>query len=133
MKIKKFKNSWKIEQSTKEIEGKLLDKQEENNCIRSHNKYLKEQLKKSKDDRKTQVEVIRNFQNDYVQLENKLEKIQKETLKPQGLKIKLPTQINAHKMTIVKENDIVKIPNRPPNHKTEILKNGKCRKIMTLI
>ena len=41
-KIKKLKNSRKTEQSTKDIEGKLLDKQEENICIRSHNKDLKE-------------------------------------------------------------------------------------------
>ena len=57
--------------------------------------------------------MIKKFQNDYVQLENKLEKIRKETLKPQGTKIELPTQ----KMTLVKENDIVKIPYRHPNHK----------------
>ena len=105
-KIKKLKNSRKIEQSTEDIEGKLLDKQEENDCIRSHNKDLKEQLKKSEDDKKTQVEVIKKFQNDYVQLENKLEKMQKETLKTQGMKIQLPTQ----NMILVKENDIVKIP-----------------------
>ena len=54
--------------------------------------------------------MIKKFQNDYVQLENKLEKIQKETLKPQGTEIQLPTHINAQKMTLVKENDIVKIP-----------------------
>ena len=74
-KIKKLKNSRKTEQSTEDIEGKLLDKQEENSCIRSRNKYLKEQLKKFEDDRKTQAEVIKKFQNDYVQLKNKLEKI----------------------------------------------------------
>ena len=81
-----------------DIEGKLLGKQEENSCIRIHNKDLQEQLKQSEDDRKAQVEVIKKFQNDYVLLE----KIQKETLKPQGTKIQLPTQINAHKMTLVK-------------------------------
>ena len=108
-----MKNSRKTEQSTKDIEEKLLDKQEENSCIRSHNKDLKEQLMKSEDDRKAQVEVIKKFQNDYVQLENKLEKIQKETLKPQGTKIQLPTQ----RTILIKENDIVKIPYRHPNHK----------------
>ena len=98
----KLKNSRKIEQSTEDIEGKLLDKQEENDCIRSHNKDLKEQLKKFEDDIKVQVEVIKKFRNDYVQLENKLEKIQKETLKPQGTKIQLPTQktILVKKMTL---------------------------------
>ena len=38
-KIKK-KNSRKTEQSMEDIEEKLLDKQEENDCIRSHNKDL---------------------------------------------------------------------------------------------
>ena len=38
-----------------EIEGKLLNKQEENCCIRRHNEDLKEQLKKSKYDRKSHV------------------------------------------------------------------------------
>ena len=61
-----MKNSRKTEQSTKDIEGKLLDKQEENSCIISHNKDLKEQLKKSEVDRKAQVEVIKKIQNDYV-------------------------------------------------------------------
>ena len=119
-----MKNSRKTKQSTEDIEGKLLDKQEENDCIRSHNKDLKEQLKKSEDDRKAQVEVIKKFQNDYVQLENKLEKIQKETLKPQGTKIQLPTQ----KTTLVKENDIVKIPYRHPNHKNRNSKKWEMSK-----
>ena len=65
-KIKKLKNSRKTEQSTKHIEGKLLDKPEENDWIRSHKKDLKEQLKKSQNDNKAQVEVIKKFQNDYV-------------------------------------------------------------------
>ena len=52
-----------------------------------------------------------------MQLQNKLEKIQNETLKPQETKIQLSAQINAKKMTLVKENYIVKIPYRHPNHK----------------
>ena len=55
-KIKKLKNSRKTKQSTEDIEGKSLDKQEENDCIKSHNKYLKEQLKKSEDD--TELKVV---------------------------------------------------------------------------
>ena len=73
--------------------------------------------------------MIKKFQNDNMQLENKLEKVQNETLKPQEMKTQLSTQINAKKMTLVKDNDIVKIPYRHPNHKTYILKSGKCRKI----
>ena len=63
-KIKKLKSSRKIEQSTEDIEGKLLDKQEENRYIRRHNEYIKEQIKKFEDDRKSHVEVIKKFQND---------------------------------------------------------------------
>ena len=59
-----MKSSWKTEQSTEDIEGKLIDKREENLCIRRHNEDIKEQLKKSKDDRKSHVEVIKKFQND---------------------------------------------------------------------
>ena len=70
-----MKSSRKTEQSTEDIEGKILDKQEENRCIRRHNEDLKEQLKKSEDDKKSHVEVIKKFQNDNMQLENKLEKI----------------------------------------------------------
>ena len=64
MKIKKLNNSWKVEHSTEDIKGKLLDKQEENSCIKNHNEDLKEQLKKSEDDRKSQVELIKKFQSD---------------------------------------------------------------------
>ena len=95
----------------------MKDKQEKNSYIRSHNEDLKEQLKKSKDDRKSKVELVKKFQNDNMQLENKLDKIQNETLKHQGTKIQISSQINAQKKTLVKENDIVKIPYRHPNHK----------------
>ena len=112
-----MKNSRKTEQSTEDIEGKLPDKQEENCCIRRHNEDLKEQLKKSEDYNKSKVELIKKFQNDNMQLENKLENIQNETLKHQWMKIQLLAQINAQKTTIVKENNIVKIPYRHPNHR----------------
>ena len=39
-KIKKLKSSRKTEQSMEDIKGKLLDKQEENCCIRRHNEDL---------------------------------------------------------------------------------------------
>ena len=45
-----------------------------------------------------------------MQLENKLEKVQNETLKDQRMKIQLLAHINAQNMTLVKGNDIVKIP-----------------------
>ena len=90
-----MKRNQKTEQSTEDIEGKLLNKQEENRCIRRHNEDIKEQIKKSEDDIKSHVEVIKKFQNDNIQLE----KIQNETLKPQETKTQLSAQINAKKMT----------------------------------
>ena len=89
---------------------------------------LKEQLKNFEDDRKSHVEVIKKFQNDNMQLENKLEKIHNETLKPQETKIQLPAHINAQKMTLIKENDIVKIPYRHPNHKNRYSKKWEMSK-----
>ena len=63
-----------------------------------------------------------------MQLENKLEKIQNETLKPQGMKIQISAQINAQKKTLVKENDIVKILYRHPNHENRYSKKGEMLK-----
>ena len=72
--------------------------------------------------------MITKFQNDNLQLENNLEKIQNETLKPQETKIQLLAQINAQKTTLVKENDIVKIPYRHPNHKNRNSKKWEMSK-----
>ena len=63
-----------------------------------------------------------------MQLENKLEKIHNETLKPQGTKIQIPTHINAQKTAFIKENDIVKIPYRHPNHKNQYSKKWEMSK-----
>ena len=123
-----MKSSRKTEQSTEDIEGNILDKQEENRCIRRHNEDLKEQLKKSEDNKKSHVEVIKKFQNDNMQLENKLEKIQNEALKPQETKTQLPTHINAKKMALIKDNDIAKIPYRHPNHKNRYSKKWEMSK-----
>ena len=57
-----------------------------------------------------------------------MDKIQKETLKPQGTKIQLPTQINAHKTTLVKKNDIVKSPYRHIKHKNRYPKKWELSK-----
>ena len=73
--------------------------------------------------------MIKKFQNDNMQLENKLEKIQNETLKHQGIKIQLSSQINAQKKTLVKENDIVKIPHQHPNHKNQYPKKWELSKV----
>ena len=68
--------------------------------------------------------MIKKFKNDYVQLK----KIQNETLKPQGMKIQLPTSINAQKTTLVKDSDITKIPYQHPNHKNRNSKKWEMSK-----
>ena len=57
-----------------------------------------------------------------------MKKIHNETLKPQGMKIQLPAQINAQKMMLVKENYIVKILYRHPIHKNRYPKKGEMLK-----
>ena len=57
-----------------------------------------------------------------------MKKIQNETLKPQGIKIQFPAQINTQKSTLVKENRIVKIFYRHPNHKNRYPKKGEMLK-----
>ena len=44
------------------------------------------------------------------------------------MKIQLSTQINAQKMTLIKENDIVKIPYRHPNHENRYSKKWEMLK-----
>ena len=63
--------------------------------------------------------MIRNLKNDKYSLEKEsntnivLSTVQKEA---NLVKIQRPTLINAQKTTLVKENNIVKIPFRHPNH-----------------
>ena len=44
------------------------------------------------------------------------------------MKIQLSAQINAQKMTLIKENDIVKIPFRHPYHKNKYSKKWEMSK-----
>ena len=53
-KIKKLKSTKKADNSNEDIEGKVLENQEENQCLLNLNKELNEQLKKCKDEEKTQ-------------------------------------------------------------------------------
>ena len=68
-KIKKLKNIQKTEQSNEDIEEKLLEKQEENCHLKTHNQDLKEHIKKLKDDEKSQEETFKKIQNDNKLLE----------------------------------------------------------------
>ena len=96
---------------------------------------------KLKYDEKAQDEMLRNLKNDKYSLEKEsntdlvLSTIQKES---NLVKIQCPTHINAQKTTLVKENNIVKIPYRHPNHinwyprKWELLKDNGTNVIKSL-
>ena len=53
-KIKKLKNNWKIEHSNENLEGKILEKQEENHRLINLNQEPEEQIKKLKYNEKLQ-------------------------------------------------------------------------------
>ena len=55
-KIKKLKHSRKIELSNEDLEGRILEKEEENLRIRNLNQELEEQIEKLKEDKKSQDE-----------------------------------------------------------------------------
>lgn len=72
-----MKNIRKSEQTNKDIDEKLLEKEEEVDHLKNHNQELMEQIKQLKDD-KSQEENFKKLQNDNKLLENKLEQIQQE-------------------------------------------------------
>jgi len=57
-KIKKLKNNSKREQSGEDLEGKLLEKQEENQCLINSNQELHNQIKELEIEKKSQEERI---------------------------------------------------------------------------
>ena len=64
-----LKNIWKFEQDNEDIEGKLLEKEEENCHLRNHNQNLMERIKKWNDDEKSQEETFKKINNDKMLLE----------------------------------------------------------------
>ena len=61
MKIKNLKSTKKEDNSNEDIEGKVLEKQEENQCLLNLNKELKEQLEKHKEEEKCKKKLLRRF------------------------------------------------------------------------
>ena len=57
-KIKKLKNNSKREQSSEDLEGKLLEKQEENQFLNNSNQELHNQIKELEIEKKSQEEII---------------------------------------------------------------------------
>ena len=62
-KIKKLKNNSKREQSGEDLEGKLLEKQEENQCVNNSNQEPHNQIKELEIKEKSQEEGIKKIQN----------------------------------------------------------------------
>ena len=69
-KIKKLKNSSKKEHSGEDLEGRILEKQEENQCLNNRNRELENQIKKLEIEKKSQDERIEKIQNHNNLLEN---------------------------------------------------------------
>ena len=53
-KIKKLTNNSKREHSGEDLEGKILEKQEENQCLNNHNQELQNQIKELEIEKKSQ-------------------------------------------------------------------------------
>ena len=117
LQLKKVKDKEKynqnLEEENKYLQKKLLKNIEQNNHLKKRNQDLIDHILKLKYDEKAQDEMLRNLNNDKFLLEKEsntnllLATIQKEV---DLVKIQHPTHINAQKRTLVKENNIVKIP-----------------------
>ena len=62
-KIKKLKISSKRKHTGEDLEGKILEKQEENQCLNNCNQVLQNQIKELEIEKKSQEERIENIQN----------------------------------------------------------------------
>ena len=123
MKIKKGKDKAQYNQNLEEenqyLQKKLLENSKENNHLKKRKQDLIDHNPKLKYDEKVHDEMLRNLKNDKYSLEKEsntnivLATVQKEA---NLVKIQRPTLINAQKTRLVKENNIVKIPYRHPNH-----------------
>ena len=74
-KIKKLKSTKKADNSKEDIEGKVLEKQEENQCLLNLNQELEKQVKKLKEDKKSQGERFKKFRSKNNILKNKIAQI----------------------------------------------------------
>ena len=78
-KIKKLKHSGKKEHSGEDLEGRTLEKLEENQCLKNRNQELENQIKKLEIEKKSQDEKIKNIQNHNNLLENQEAQIQEKS------------------------------------------------------
>ena len=78
-----MKNSSKREHSGEDLEGKIVEKQEENQCLNNHNQELENQIKKLEIEKKSQDERIKKIQNHNNPLENQEAQIHENASKNQ--------------------------------------------------
>ena len=78
-----MKNSSKKEHSSEDLEGRILKKQEENQCLNNHNHELEKQIKKLEIEKRSQDEIIKKVHNHNNLLENQEAKIQENASKNQ--------------------------------------------------
>ena len=117
LQIKKVKDraqyNQKLEEENQDLQKKLLENTKENNQLQKHKQDSIDHILKLEYDEKAQDEMLRNLKNDKYSLEKEsntnlvLATVQKES---NLVRIQCPTHINSQNMTLVKENNIVKIP-----------------------
>ena len=120
-KIKKLKNSSKREHSGEDLEGKILEKQEENQFLNNRNQELHNQIKELEIEKMSQDERIEKIQNHNKLLENQEAQIQENAPKNQIEEVKAflatvqnkeeqttPTPYNILIIIIILTNDGIK-------------------------
>ena len=88
-KIKKLKSSSKREHFGEDLEGKILEKQEENQCINNRNQELHNQIKELEIEKKSQDERIKKIQNHKQSIGEPRSTIQENTSKNQIKEVKI--------------------------------------------
>ena len=110
-KIKKLKNNSKREHSDEDLEGRILEKQEESQCLNNHNQELENQIKKLEIEKKSQNERIEKIQNHNNLLENQEAQIEENASKNQIEEVKTVLFVVQKK-----EKQTTHTPYRHPNY-----------------
>ena len=87
-KIKKLKHNSKSEHSGEDLEGRILEKKEENQCLNNHNQELENQINKLEIEKNLQDERIKKIQDHNNLLENQETQIQENASKNQIKEVK---------------------------------------------
>ena len=82
-KIKKLKHSNNREHFSEDLEGRTLEKLEENQCLKNCNQELENQIKKLEIDKKSQDEIFKKIQNHNNLQENQEAQIKEDASKNQ--------------------------------------------------